>query len=330
MGFTEEAALSPHHNSLCGNNDLKNEIMVEEGGGACRSRDSSRDSGEVRGRGYEWASDDAESCLSTSTHSTHHFSNQHIFYNTLAFPTRFAHTTSSTELDHQDDDFKLGVELNTQAQAQAQAQLSSAHLYSPTTAAFGAPKFTHIHPTINISNLNHSPNINMHSTLSSYMIMHDNTSSIHSPTNLGNGVVETKRPSAVMESKPSQSQTQTASKKIRPQSRSSCPPLKVRKEKLGDRIAALQQLVAPFGKTDTASVLMEAIGYIKFLQNQVETLSVPYMKSSRNRVMQAGSGKDRPGERAKRDLRSGGLCVVPLSCMSYITGDHAAPAVWNQ
>ncbi|KAK6131232.1 hypothetical protein DH2020_035022 [Rehmannia glutinosa] len=60
---------------------------------------------------------------------------------------------------------------------------------------------------------------------------------------------------------------------------------KVRKEKLGDRIAALQQLVAPFGKTDTASVLMEAIGYIKFLQNQVETLSVPYMKASRNKYL---------------------------------------------
>ncbi|KAJ6730965.1 TRANSCRIPTION FACTOR BHLH83-RELATED [Salix viminalis] len=79
--------------------------------------------------------------------------------------------------------------------------------------------------------------------------------------------------------------TQTAPpKKSRLESRASCPPLKARKEKLGDRIAALQQLVAPFGKTDTASVLMEAIGYIKFLQNQVETLSIPYMNSSGNRT----------------------------------------------
>ncbi|PKI49634.1 hypothetical protein CRG98_029971 [Punica granatum] len=31
-------------------------------------------------------------------------------------------------------------------------------------------------------------------------------------------------------------------------SHASCPPLKVRKEKLGDRVAALQQLVAPYGK----------------------------------------------------------------------------------
>ncbi|XP_010552489.1 PREDICTED: transcription factor bHLH110 [Tarenaya hassleriana] len=76
-------------------------------------------------------------------------------------------------------------------------------------------------------------------------------------------------------------------KKPRVESRSSCPPLKVRKEKLGERIAALQQLVSPFGKTDTASVLMEAIGYIKFLQNQIETLSVPYMRASRNRTVKS-------------------------------------------
>ncbi|KAG8070494.1 hypothetical protein GUJ93_ZPchr0006g42648 [Zizania palustris] len=46
--------------------------------------------------------------------------------------------------------------------------------------------------------------------------------------------------------------------------------VKVRKEKLGDRITALHQLVSPFGKTDTASVLLEAIGYIRFLHGQIE------------------------------------------------------------
>ncbi|KAG8632399.1 hypothetical protein MANES_18G020600v8 [Manihot esculenta] len=106
----------------------------------------------------------------------------------------------------------------------------------------------------------------------------------------------------------------------------SCSPSKVRKEKLGDRIAALQQLVAPFGKTDTASVLMEAIGYIKFLQSQVETLSVPYMKSSCNktstRTTQTNSVmEDENDDEAKKDLRSRGLCLVPLSCMSYVTSD---------
>nr|GMC89885.1 transcription factor bHLH112-like [Ipomoea batatas] len=49
--------------------------------------------------------------------------------------------------------------------------------------------------------------------------------------------------------------------------------MQVRKEKLGDRVTALQQLVSPFGKTDTASVLHEAIEYIKFLHDQVNVCS---------------------------------------------------------
>ncbi|KAJ6336894.1 hypothetical protein OIU76_006712 [Salix suchowensis] len=125
--------------------------------------------------------------------------------------------------------------------------------------------------------------------------------------------------------------TQTAPpKKSRLESRASCPPLKARKEKLGDRIAALQQLVAPFGKTDTASVLMEAIGYIKFLQNQVETLSIPYMNSSGNRTgisIQAAASNFGGGE-PKRDLRGRGLCLVPLSCMSYVTSDGGGGGIW--
>ncbi|KAF8762132.1 hypothetical protein HU200_009675 [Digitaria exilis] len=121
-------------------------------------------------------------------------------------------------------------------------------------------------------------------------------------------------------------------KKPRVESRSSTivPSFKVRKEKLGDRIAALQQLVSPFGKTDTASVLMEAIGYIKFLQDQVETLSGPYLKSSRNkkpRTAERGASNANGGEQeeTKLDLRSRGLCLVPLSCTSYVTNDWAPP-----
>ncbi|KAK5843745.1 Transcription factor protein [Gossypium arboreum] len=98
--------------------------------------------------------------------------------------------------------------------------------------------------------------------------------------------------------------------------RSPCPTLKVRKEKLGDRVAALQKLVAPFGKTDTASVLTEAIGYIQFLHDQVETLSVPFMKSSQSklyRTMQMGLKE----EEQKPDLRSRGLCLVPESFAEY-------------
>ncbi|XP_047329686.1 transcription factor bHLH110-like [Impatiens glandulifera] len=124
-------------------------------------------------------------------------------------------------------------------------------------------------------------------------------------------------------------------KKSRSDSRASCPPIKVKKEKLGDRIAALQHLVAPFGKTDTASVLMEAIGYIKFLQNQVETLSVPYMKASHvkqvERTMSQVSPSDQQlnkKEKPKSDLRSRGLCLVPFSCLSYVT--DGGGGIWYQ
>ncbi|KAL3603419.1 hypothetical protein D5086_004278 [Populus alba] len=144
-----------------------------------------------------------------------------------------------------------------------------------------------------------------------------------------NEMTEAKRPNnSLMEPKATQS---AAPKKSRLESRVSCPPLKARKEKLGDRIAALQQLVAPFGKTDTASVLMEAIGYIKFLQNQVETLSIPYMKSSGNktsRSIQAAASNLGDIEEPKRDLRSRGLCLVPLSCMSYVTSDGGGGGIW--
>ncbi|KAF3440714.1 hypothetical protein FNV43_RR19000 [Rhamnella rubrinervis] len=117
--------------------------------------------------------------------------------------------------------------------------------------------------------------------------------------------------------------SQASAKKSRTPLRSSNPPLKIRKEKLGDRIAALHRLVAPFGKTDTASVLTEAIGYIQFLHDQVQTLSVPYMMKSLNNKpsgkMQQVLSRDEETE-TKLDLRSRGLCLVPESYVSYFSG----------
>lgn len=84
--------------------------------------------------------------------------------------------------------------------------------------------------------------------------------------------------------------------------------------KLGEKITALQQLVSPFGKTDTASVLLEAIGYIKFLQDQVHVLSSPYMKSNGNRK----------GGEVGTDLRSRGLCLVPVSCTLNVANSNGA------
>ncbi|KAL8204578.1 hypothetical protein R6Q57_010201 [Mikania cordata] len=65
---------------------------------------------------------------------------------------------------------------------------------------------------------------------------------------------------------------------------------KERNEKLGEKIAALQQLVSPYGKTDTASVLLEAIEYIHFLHDQVKALSAPYLLSNPTAQSQVNYG----------------------------------------
>ncbi|KAK7324631.1 hypothetical protein VNO77_28349 [Canavalia gladiata] len=110
-----------------------------------------------------------------------------------------------------------------------------------------------------------------------------------------------------------------APKRTRNETPSPLPAFKVRKEKMGDRITALQQLVSPFGKTDTASVLSEAIEYIKFLHEQVTALSTPYMKSGAQIQIQQSCGKSKEGEGPKQDLRSRGLCLVPVSSTFPVT-----------
>ncbi|XP_027355369.1 transcription factor bHLH123-like [Abrus precatorius] len=110
-----------------------------------------------------------------------------------------------------------------------------------------------------------------------------------------------------------------APKRPRNETPSPLPAFKVRKEKMGDRITALQQLVSPFGKTDTASVLSEAIEYIKFLHEQVTVLSTPYMKSGAPIQHQQSSGKSKECEGPKQDLRSRGLCLVPVSSTFPVT-----------
>ncbi|KAG5030160.1 hypothetical protein JHK82_013759 [Glycine max] len=152
-----------------------------------------------------------------------------------------------------------------------------------------------------------------------------------------------------------------AFKKARVQPPTTQSTFKVRKEKLGDRITALHQLVSPFGKTDTASVLLEAIGYIRFLQSQIEALSLPYLGSGSGNMRQQQSVRNNtnppflvqgenncifpedPGqllnenclkrkaaseqdsqEEQKKDLRSRGLCLVPVSCTLQVGSDNGA------
>lgn len=100
--------------------------------------------------------------------------------------------------------------------------------------------------------------------------------------------------------------------------------IKVRKEKLGDRITALQQLVSPYGKTDTANVLHEAIGYIRFLHDQVQVLSSPYIHqlplSNHNQNEELTGG----------GLRRRGLCLVPISRTENVANNNIVGAdLWS-
>nr|WKV22682.1 bHLH14 [Bupleurum chinense] len=92
---------------------------------------------------------------------------------------------------------------------------------------------------------------------------------------------------------------------------------KERKEKIGERIMALQQLVSPFGKTDTASVLLEAMDYISFLHEQVKVLSAPYLHNTPTRNIQG----------SEFNLRSKGLCSVPVSCTAGVASANGAD-IW--
>ncbi|XP_022850941.1 transcription factor bHLH112-like isoform X2 [Olea europaea var. sylvestris] len=91
------------------------------------------------------------------------------------------------------------------------------------------------------------------------------------------------------------------------------------KVKLTDKITVLQQIVSPFGKTDTASVLWEAICYIRFLQEQIQLLSNPYMKN--NSCKDPWGGLDMVDMEVD-DLKSRGLCLVPISWAPQIYGDN--------
>ncbi|KAG0451240.1 hypothetical protein HPP92_026540 [Vanilla planifolia] len=115
---------------------------------------------------------------------------------------------------------------------------------------------------------------------------------------------------------------QPAAKKLRIQTPSPLPTFKVRKEKLGDRITALQQLVSPFGKTDTASVLHEAIEYIKFLHEQVGELTNLYLRNDHQRSQHQKSAR-------QRDLRSRGLCLAPVSSTFELANEISPVDFWS-
>nr|XP_028964191.1 transcription factor bHLH68-like isoform X4 [Malus domestica] len=89
-------------------------------------------------------------------------------------------------------------------------------------------------------------------------------------------------------------------------------------------------------KTDTASVLLEVIGYIRFLQGQIQALSSPYLgsasKNMRNQLSLLGDNclksKGAPNQESQdhkaKDLGSKGLCLVPVSCTQHLGSDNGA------
>ncbi|CAH8383305.1 unnamed protein product [Eruca vesicaria subsp. sativa] len=122
---------------------------------------------------------------------------------------------------------------------------------------------------------------------------------------------------------------QPVSKRAKSEAASPSPAFKARKEKMGDRIAALQQLVSPFGKTDAASVLSESIEYIKFLHQQVSALSNPYMKSVASLQHQQSDHHKELEVSEEADLRSRGLCLVPVSSIFPVTHGTTTVDFWT-
>ncbi|KAL6532015.1 hypothetical protein OROGR_013985 [Orobanche gracilis] len=94
---------------------------------------------------------------------------------------------------------------------------------------------------------------------------------------------------------------------------------KEKKEKVSERISALQQLVSPYGKTDTASVLLEAMEYISFLHEQVKVLSAPYLYSTPTQT------EGDAGEPC--NLSAKGLCLVPISLTVGVVSSNGAD-IW--
>ncbi|KAK9048774.1 hypothetical protein SSX86_030868 [Deinandra increscens subsp. villosa] len=83
-----------------------------------------------------------------------------------------------------------------------------------------------------------------------------------------------------------------------------------RSQKLADKITALQKLVSPYGKTDTASVLQEAHLSTNLLHDQIKKL---LHNTQISRIDDESLRFQVNKEAAETSLRDKGLCLVPIS-----------------
>ncbi|KAF3611251.1 hypothetical protein DY000_02044519 [Brassica cretica] len=91
-----------------------------------------------------------------------------------------------------------------------------------------------------------------------------------------------------------------------------------RKDKVGERISALQQIVSPYGKTDIASVLLDAMHYIEFLHEQVKVLSAPYLQTVSTATLV---------EMEQYSLSNRGLCLAPMEFTAGVAQSNGAD-IW--
>ncbi|PQQ18478.1 transcription factor bHLH111-like isoform X2 [Prunus yedoensis var. nudiflora] len=89
-----------------------------------------------------------------------------------------------------------------------------------------------------------------------------------------------------------------------------------RSQKLSDKITALQKLVSPYGKTDTASVLQEASIYIMLLQEQIQNLLRMFCSSYKNAAVLHTGMWEPAGARPQKQRPLFG------SCICYSESDH--------
>ncbi|CAM0944697.1 unnamed protein product [Alopecurus aequalis] len=147
-------------------------------------------------------------------------------------------------------------------------------------------------------------------------------------------------PSDRKKQRSSEERRESTGKKSKQEASTASPPKQVPKVKLGEKITALQQIVSPFGKTDTASVLFETIKYIKFLHEQVQLLSEPYTNASRNKLLTLFQGNcnnlpwgvvhaEVSHVEGEHDLRERGLCLVPVSWTPEVYRDGNAMDYWT-